>query len=364
MSNTDLQLFETIAKMTQNQLKKSMKNFLKKMYPEENIIVTKDYILCRGDIPILLCAHMDTVFKIPPSEIYYDTRKRVMWSPQGLGADDRAGVFAIMKLVQRGFKPHIALLTDEEIGGIGAMRLVTNSPSVPFDIKYAIELDRQGECDCVFYSCDNEDFEKFVEGYGFVTDWGTFSDISTICPAWKCAGVNLSVGYLREHSTNETLNTNVLYSTISKVAKMLSEVEQATTFEYIPNKYDLYYGKLARAYGCWPGMDDEDYDYYYKYGYGGKAGESYSSSWTRPYDVNLAASKRQCINCQRIFSDDDVFAVKSRKWKGARNYYCLDCIGVGINWCEKCGEPFEVDTSSDNLCHDCAGKELPMAVAL
>lgn len=342
MNNTDLSLFQTIAKMKQGQVLKSMRNFLKKMYPEDSVTATQDYILCKGDIPILLCAHMDTVFKSPPQEIYYDTRKRVMWSPQGLGADDRAGVFSIMKLIQNGFRPCIALTTDEEIGGVGARKLVNDFKEAPFDIKYAIQLDRQGECDCVFYSCDNEEFAKYVENYGFVTDWGTFSDISVICPAWKIAGVNVSVGYLREHTTSETLHTNALYATIAKVSKMLTDAKQAPSFEYIPDKYDFYYGKLARAYGYnWPTDDETD-------------------SWDRycGWDTHSENKKCQCVNCHKIYSEDDVFPVKSRKYKDSKNFYCLDCVGFGVNWCKKCGEPFEVDTPNDTLCPDCANKKL------
>ena len=97
MNNVDYKLFTTIARMSQKQLLKSMNNFLKKYYPTEKITATSHYILCEGTEPVMLVAHMDTVFKTPPKNIYYDRRQRVMWSPQGLGADDRAGIFDIKK---------------------------------------------------------------------------------------------------------------------------------------------------------------------------------------------------------------------------------------------------------------------------
>ena len=122
---------------------------------------------------------------------------------------------------------------------------------------------------------------------------------------------------------------------------MLSDVDKAPTFEYIPNKYDFYYGKIARAYS-W--TDDEDDDYY-------------SYNWGR-------SNTRQCVNCHRLLPEDDIFPVKSRNWKGERHYYCLDCVGLGINWCEKCGEPFEVTAALDTLCPDCAGKDLPRPTVL
>lgn len=60
-----------------------------------------------------------------------------MWSPQGLGADDRAGIFAIIQIIKSGLRPHIILTTDEEVGGVGADLLSKNGN--PFaDLRYII----------------------------------------------------------------------------------------------------------------------------------------------------------------------------------------------------------------------------------
>ena len=109
--------------MSQKSLLKSMNTFLKKYYPSKKIVSTPDYILCEGTAPIMLVAHLDTVFKQPPKNIYYDKEEGVIWSPQGLGADDRAGVFAICQIIKAGLRPHIIFTTDEEVGGLGARAL-------------------------------------------------------------------------------------------------------------------------------------------------------------------------------------------------------------------------------------------------
>ena len=94
--------------------------------------------MATGDIPIALVAHMDTVFKKPPEEIFFDQKHNVMWSPQGLGADDRAGVFAIVQIVRSGLKPHVIFTTDEECGALGAMALA--KLDCPFtELKYLIQ---------------------------------------------------------------------------------------------------------------------------------------------------------------------------------------------------------------------------------
>ena len=94
---------------------------LRKIYP--TVLETKDYICAEGVIPIALVAHMDTVFFKPATTIYYDRQKNTMWSPMGLGADDRAGVFAIIQILQSGLRPHIIFTTDEEKGCLGAEAL-------------------------------------------------------------------------------------------------------------------------------------------------------------------------------------------------------------------------------------------------
>ena len=333
MNNADYQLFTAIAQMKQNSLQKSLKNYLKKHYSQDKIISTKDYLLCEGTVPIMLVAHMDTVFTHFPQQIFYDRKQCVLWSPQGLGADDRAGVFAIMKIIQSGYRPHICFTTDEEMGGLGARALIKSIPSAPFEIKYIVELDRQGLSDCVFYECDNEDFQNFVEGYGFLTEWGSFSDISYICPQWKIAGVNLSVGYFNEHQKIETLYTNALYTTINKVKKMIDDINTSPSFEYIPSSYEHYWSKMSKYWG-WESSDEDEYLYDYN---------KYPTYSTGPY---------KCSKCGRGFTEDDVFLVKTKT--GEKKYYCVDCVSSNVNWCENCGEPFEIERSNEIYCSDCA----------
>jgi len=54
-------------------------------------------------IPVLLFAHLDTKQKEDeaPKHILFDPDYRVMWTPETLGADDRAGVYAVLKLIEQ-----------------------------------------------------------------------------------------------------------------------------------------------------------------------------------------------------------------------------------------------------------------------
>lgn len=200
------------------------------------------YIIAEGDLPICLCAHMDTVFPKIPNTFYFDREQSVLWSPQGLGADDRAGCYAIIELLEKGYKPSIILTDLEEKGGIGANTLVTQYPECPFsNCKALIQLDRCGDNDAVYYECDNKDFENLITSYGFETSWGTFSDISVLAPAWEIAAVNLSVGYLGEHTYTEILNIQHLQNTITKVERMLKDCKNWNSYSYIPVVYNGKY---------------------------------------------------------------------------------------------------------------------------
>ena len=124
LSDSDYKLFERLVSLSQKELKKAMSQYLKAKY--DNVIFTKDYLVAIGDIPVALVAHLDTVYRTPVSNLYYDQRKGVLWSPDGLGADDRAGIFAVLKILQDGYRPSIIFTTDEETGMVGANHLDTS----------------------------------------------------------------------------------------------------------------------------------------------------------------------------------------------------------------------------------------------
>ena len=221
------------------ELKETLYKYLKsKGYTR---VVRNDYfIFAEGDLPLCLLAHIDTVFQFLPSEFYYDNRKKVMWSPDGLGADDRAGVYAIITLIEKGYKPSIIFTDLEECGGQGAAHLVKLFPVCPFrNCKALIQLDRRGSKDSVFYQCENKSFETLINSYGFITAWGTFTDISIIAPKWKIAAVNLSIGYYHEHQNIEFINMIECHDTIDKVEKMLQDCLKWKKYKYIPARYTV-----------------------------------------------------------------------------------------------------------------------------
>lgn len=318
LTDGDYKLLKSVVSLKQSSLLKTLEVFLKKKYDE--VIATKEYLIAKGTIPVALVAHMDTVFKTPPKNIYYDREMGVIWSPEGGCGDDRAGVFAILKIIQSGLQPTVIFTTDEEIGGLGAEKLVKDFPEAPTKLNYIIQLDRHGTNDCVFYDCNNPKFVDYVENFGFIENYGSFSDISEICPAWDMAGVNLSIGYEDEHSVSETLHVNPLLKTIAQVKKMLRE-EFIPEFKYISSVSASYWNRYIYkgSYGSWDFVDD---------------------------DAII------CDGCHSPFENYEM--IPAIDLDGVTHkHFCPDCCVTHVNWCIKCGEAFETDGTSEKLCYKC-----------
>ena len=243
-------LFETIVRKTQPQLKNWLKGQLwqagyKEYYDEDG------YLYAEGDIPVMLIAHLDTVHKEPVVSVCWDSNYNVAMSPQGIGGDDRCGIYMILRVI-RELKCHVLFCEDEEIGGVGALQF-THSGLNPA-VNFLIEFDRKGNNDAVFYDCDNEDFTDLLKQYGFKEEYGSFSDISHIAPHFGVAAVNVSSGYYRQHTTSEYINMREMNTNADRIAKLIRE-NNGTFYEYVESPHTW---KNWRNYSG------------YTYGYGGK----------------------------------------------------------------------------------------------
>lgn len=220
--------------LTLNQILMSTQAGLSSMlavhYPKA-VVCQGQYILVPGDLPILLVAHLDTVHKTPVKHICQSEDGLILMSPEGIGGDDRCGVYALVTLYDsapKEGKPWLLFTCDEETGAHGAYQFSEDffDGLLPPDIarlKLLIELDRKGERDAVYYECENPDLENYITSKGFETAWGSFSDISVLAPDLGIAAVNLSVGYYNAHTQHEYINLRHLESTITRVKGILRD---------------------------------------------------------------------------------------------------------------------------------------------
>lgn len=229
-----MKVLEEFLKPTQ----KSLFKMLRKMYGNKAYVSEKNFILVRGEVPIMLLAHLDTVHSEPVRTICKSKDKNVLMSPQGIGGDDRCGVYALVKIYELApKKPWLLFTCDEEVGGLGAnnfclMHEHGKLPKGVNNLKCLVEIDRKGSRDAVYYSCDNLEFEKYITGKGFVTSYGSFSDISVIAPELGVAAVNLSSGYYNAHTQHEYIVRSELESTIEKVCEMVADAAKDDFLKY------------------------------------------------------------------------------------------------------------------------------------
>lgn len=228
-----------IVKKSQAQLHNYLVDYLKGKGYDEIQQDDEAFIYAKGESPILMVAHLDTVHRELPQDVFYDEKQRVLWSPQGIGGDDRAGVYGILKILEH-CKPHVIFLHEEEVGGVGAS-WAANTLNIP-KVNFMIELDRKGSDDAVFYDCGNQEFQDHILSFGFKLNYGSFSDISILSPEWDIASVNLSIGYYNEHTPREFIKLDELDATVDKVINIIkcSDSNKFYDFQevyYPPTKY-------------------------------------------------------------------------------------------------------------------------------
>ena len=257
--------YESIVRMTQSQLKAALITELYKYYG--NIMSQDGFLYVKGS-RIMLTAHMDTVHKHPVSKIVsrYEDGCTILSSPQGLGGDDRNGVWAIVQILRTtDFRPTILFCEDEEIGSVGAEKFVKSKYASDLkDLLYIIELDRRGSEDAVFYDCGNEDFEKYIcKITKNQKETGSFSDICVLSPAGDVASVNLSCGYYKEHHPETYTVIQEMNAMIKKVKRLLKDEHNLKEkFDYQEIKYSYFSNSYLTGYNYGYGYGDYDDDFF------------------------------------------------------------------------------------------------------
>ena len=217
---------------------KKLFKLLCKKFKGKTTFSKDNFILVRGTAPVMLVAHLDTVHEKPVKQICTSENGNILMSPQGIGGDDRCGVFTLVKIyLSAQVKPWLLFCCNEEVGGLGAQYFcqLHSQGFLPKELdllKFIIEIDRKGKNDAVFYDCNNPDFVDYIISKGFRTAFGSFSDISLIAPELGVAAVNLSSGYYAAHTLHEYINVSELHDTIHRVGEIVGEAVDLPRFEY------------------------------------------------------------------------------------------------------------------------------------
>lgn len=180
-----------------------------------------------------LTSHVDTVDNCNPKDKTIIENRGIITAWRNgeqdiLGADDRAGVYIIYTLMEKGMDFHIQLFSGEERGGTGSTAFVNNKPDLS-KIKMYIALDASYTNRYVWYGQSGyyTDFLEYISSFGFKNDGhGIFTDITIITEYYDVPAVNLAVGYYKQHTFDEYLDVESMNLTMNKVMKILNESHQ------------------------------------------------------------------------------------------------------------------------------------------
>ncbi len=184
----------------------------------------------------LLCAHLDTISRIPPLKkdmykkgdtLHLTKRSRA----QCLGGDDRAGVYIMLQLIlsDQFDKYTYCFFWDEETGCQGSSEFSYTDEFDELETRTScfIGVDRYckpGVPEIAQYGCDSAELDEdlmellpeFKLTLGSMTDCMTLSEDSR--NAIPC--FNITAGYQHEHSIKETIHIPSMENTIDALKKL------------------------------------------------------------------------------------------------------------------------------------------------
>ena len=189
---------------------------------------------------VLLVAHVDTVW----DELYVERRcdqqlveRNGVYSGKnrrfGIGADDRAGCAILWMLRESG---HSLLLVDgEEYGQIGSYHIKERYTEI-FDQlnshSYMIQFDRRENRNYKVYNLPvSEEFIGFIESETGYCNAGKNSSTDIVVLCRDICGVNLSIGYYNEHTSNEKVIFDEWYATLELADRILSKEQRRYKLE-------------------------------------------------------------------------------------------------------------------------------------
>ena len=276
-------LFELFQINSPSKNEGKMKKFIRTFCKINNIKCKKDkkgnlYLKKGKGLRPCLVAHLDNVFDnkadvLPTcvdgdTIIGYDTKKMKQC---GLGADDKVGIFIILKAMLNYENIKAVLTVEEEIGCLGAAEVNLNFFT---DVCYVLQADRKGYGDFVTTADTSryDDVElsssEFIDvckpvisSFDFKEANGGSTDVVRLKEKGLDISVaNISSGYYDPHNSTEYISCKQVVCVLNMVYELI---------DYIPKKKYSHTAKLTKkATYSWGGT--------YKGGYGNWGGQSNS----------------------------------------------------------------------------------------
>lgn len=262
-------------------MKKFIKGYVKKHIPE--VTFRSDHVgnlyMTRGISETYPCivAHLDQVqrehskdFKaIETEDIIFGyspkNRKR-----EGLGADDKNGIWIALKCLEKYECIKVAFFVSEEIGCVGS-----RGADLSFfeDTRFVIEPDRRGFenliTDISYTSLCSNDFLRDIgfERFGYKEESGMMTDVLELKErGLGVSCINLSCGYYEPHTHEEFTVKKDLLNCLGLVEHIIENCQSVYPHENLDSEY---YGMDAETeiweiLSCDPNLSVEDlYEMYH-----------------------------------------------------------------------------------------------------
>lgn len=246
----------------------------------------------KSDTYPCVCAHMDQVQDAHSKDFRCYVNGDVVFAfsgnsgeQQGLGADDKNGIFVALMCLKKFDVMKCAFFVKEELGCVGS----SNAEMDFFkDCRFAIQADRRNGSDLITdingRMCSDEflndihykDF-GYKPTYGLITDVGELSDngIGISC-------INMSCGYYKPHTDNEYTRLSELENCMNFAFHIIENCTKVYPCEnagyvdlgnhgYYRGWYDYPAKKekseskqngVCSGLGLFQGKDDDYYDYF------------------------------------------------------------------------------------------------------
>lgn len=229
----------------------------------------------------MIMAHTDIQANVkhPDDNLEYDPKLDRFSSPRGLGADDRAGCYAINRiLLANPGKFIVALFDEEEIGCNGSKEFAASKQFADVDAMAScyVSIDRKrgygGVSQIATYDSDNAELFDLIK---LTTGRATVRGSSTDCKALasgsaklpKQSGLacfNMSCGYENEHQSSEALYFKELEEVVVDFDCMVMGAPELWTKRFSVDKkatvYPKYSGYQNTAFVESVEVDGEEYE--------------------------------------------------------------------------------------------------------
>ncbi len=282
MKQKDYELLRTLYGIhSKSGSEKKMRRFLKKIC---NALGANCVTDCAGNLLVTkgvsetypcICAHMDQVqnqhskdFTVINTEGIVFAYSPKSMSQQGLGADDKNGIWVALQALERTECIKCAFFVGEEIGCIGS-----SAVDLQFfkDCRFCLQADRRNGYDFITSVCGTMCSEEFLNdcgfrNFGYKEECGLITDVATL--AVRGVGiscVNMSCGYYHPHTDEECTNLDELDNCLDLVMHIIRKCDKVYPHEMDYGWYDRYYdfgNSKKSSYDEDAYLSDWDHAYY------------------------------------------------------------------------------------------------------